>query len=628
MSNTASENRAAEQINESASAARDRAMRLCIGALLLAPVIVVLAALVGRPWHPTADLAIIDLRVRDVWSLNTPLTGLYSRAGWNHPGPVLFSMLSLASLLGGHAAWATRIGGTIMQAVALGWLVWVASARGSRMLLAAATTTALLYLGLSPEVFRQPWNVFVPLPFFAVFIFLVCFVAAGSFRQVIGMSVAGTIIVQTHVAYTPLVVAGFVWALGCAALDARRGVVPDRWRSTLAIATAIWVATWIPPLVGVLVHTPGNLGVLFRYFTEGSHPTVGLHRAIGIMAAEFRVVPPWLGGHDRVQFGSGYSMPASAWWLLVPAVLLAAGAVAARHTRSRSDARMVGFAALLLVVGIVAVSQADEPRAYTLQWRILIAAFVVVASLWPIAAAIAPRLPRPYHLVAVATTIFVVVWGCGVRAASEATPENPESAFNFNHFDRALAQLMEQLDLESTAKGKTILVRPYGTWLPLLFQGVVDALDRRGVDVKVDGASAPTYGSRRVATATRADEVWYVIPQGSLVDRVLDMPGARRIAATDALDAHDELTQLQQSLARELQSAGRADLVVELDSGLVAFALARVPGIDQRVLRSTGELNQEINRKGCRCAIVAVSGPGRLVLPPELPGIDPARPNG
>ena len=542
---------------------------LGIAVLLLAPTIVVLITLVGRPWHPTTDLAIIDLRVRDVWSWNTPLTGLYSRSGWDHPGPLLFWMLGATSLLGGHAAWATHVGGTIVQAIALGWLVWVAAAHGSRMLLAAATTTALLYLGLSPEVFRQPWNVFVPVPFFVLFVFLVCFVAAGSFRQLIGMSIAGTIIVQTHVAYTPLVVVGFGWALGCVLYDARRhGVVPDRWRATATIAAAIWVVTWIAPVFGVLINAPGNLGDLVRYFT-GGHPSVGLGHGIGIMAAEFRAVPPWLGGHDHVQFGSGFALPTSAWWLLVPCVLLGAGALAARHTQSRADTRMVGFAALLLVVGIVAVSQADEPRsAYTLQWRILIAAFVVVASVWSIAATVAPRLARPYHVGAIALALLVVAWGSGVHAASEATSEDPTAAFSFSHFDAPLADLMGQLDLRDVAGHRTVLLRPYGTGLPLLFQGVIDALDRKGVDVKVDGAAAPTYGSAHVITAARADEVWYVIQQGSFLPRALALPGARRVATIDPHIADDELTRLQLALTRQLQSADRPDLADGLDSEL------------------------------------------------------------
>jgi len=153
---------------------------------------------------------------------------------------------------------------------------------------------------------------------------------------------------------------------------------------------------------------------------------------------------------------------------------------------------------------------------------------------------------------------------------------------------------------------------------------VIDALDRKGVNVKVDGAAAPTYGSRRVTTAARVDEVWYVIQQGSFLPRALALPGARRVATTDPHIADDELTRLQRTLTRQLQSAHRPELADGLDSELVAFAVRGVPGVDPQLVRRVAELNQEVDRTvGCRCAIVAVSGPGRLVPPAGFSVIDP-----
>ena len=59
-----------------------------LAALMLLPCIVAIACIAGRPWLPVDDFASIDLHVRDVWSLHPPLTGLYSRPPWNHPGLV------------------------------------------------------------------------------------------------------------------------------------------------------------------------------------------------------------------------------------------------------------------------------------------------------------------------------------------------------------------------------------------------------------------------------------------------------------------------------------------------------------------------------------------------------------
>jgi hypothetical protein len=582
--------------------------------LMLLPPVVALVCLVGRPWHPTDDLAIVDLRVRDVLSWHTPLTGLYSRPGWNHPGPLMFWMIRAVSVVAGGAPWGTRVGVTVFQVVALGWLAWITSKHGLRMLLAAATVTSLTYLGISSDVFRQPWNLWLPLPFFLVFIFLVCLVATGSFRQLIGMSIVGTVIIQTHVGYAPLILAGFAWAIGCAVFDFRRGhVAPVRWRSTVVISGAIWGLSWIPPLVGVVVNAPGNLGLLIRYFASGGHQSVGFDRAAGIMAVEYRIVPPWLGGHDTALPFTAYARSAPLYWLLVPCVLLALGGLAAKRSGSRRDARMVGFAALLFVVGIVAIARADEPRGYTFEWRVAIAAFVVVASLWSIGTAIRANPPSRQRVVAVGAILTVVTWGCVVRAASETTA----SPAGLARRDKTLVQVMSQLRQRGLPKREVVLVRSYGTGVASLLDGVVDALSRTGVDVRVDPDRARLFGSQRVGSAASADEVWYVTEQGSLIPALLHIPSAHVIASTHPISPIEEaeLAGVQHALLQQ-------DPRLPVDSELIAFLATGMPHAEQQEVLLDARLDAEVNRDGgCRCAIVAVSGLSRLTTPTRLPVI-------
>jgi hypothetical protein len=588
-----------------------RVLQLAIASLMVLPPVVAIACLAGRPWHPTDDFAIIDIRVRDVFTRHTPLTGLYSRPGWNHPGPISFWMIRAVSIVANGAPWGTRIGGTVVQAVALGWLAWVTSKSGMRMLLAAATVTSLTFLAITPDVFRQPWNPWIPLPFFVLFIFLVCLVATGAFRQLIGMSIAGTVIVQNHVGYAPLIAAGFAWAIGCVVVDYRRDhTVPVRWRSTMIITGAVVAVLWLPPVIGVATHTPGDLSVLVRYFLSGGHSSVGLHAAVGIMAAQFRFLPPWLGGRDTPLPLTSYARSASALWLVVPVALLVLGGFAAKRSGARSDARMVGFAALLLGVGMIAVSRADEPRGYTFEWRFVVAAFVVVASLWAIARAVQPSPTSRQRTIAIGLIVAVATWGSAVRAVSETTGR---PAF-LEARDATLLQLMNEVNVRSIPKRTKILVRYYGTDLPSLFDGVVDALDRAGIDVRVDAFRARVFGSQRVGTAGAADEVWYVTEQGSLVPALDNIPNAHVIAATHPLPRKDdaELTRMQQVLLRE-----NPRLLV--DSPLVAFLTANDKGVDQTDARRVALLDVEVDRNGgCRCAIVAVAGPSRLIPPAPL----------
>ena len=226
-----------------------RCLRVALTIVMVAPAIAAVAALAGRRWSPTFDLAIIDLRVRDVFTARTPLTGLYSRPGWNHPGPLLFYGIAPLSWLSGHATWATRVGGAMLEAIALVWLAVVTARTSLRLLLAAGVVTSFTYLASNQWLFHEPWNLHVPIPYFVLFVFVAYLAAVGRFRQLVGMSVVGTLLVQTHVGYAPLVFAGFGYVALCTIVDTRnRRPLPDRWRQVVLICVAIWVVTWIAPI--------------------------------------------------------------------------------------------------------------------------------------------------------------------------------------------------------------------------------------------------------------------------------------------------------------------------------------------------------------------------------------------
>ncbi len=77
--------------------------------LVSVPLVVALIAFNRPQWHPIADLAQSELRVRDVGTRHSPLVGLAGRIGpWtdpgSHPGPLSFWALApVYRLLGGTA---------------------------------------------------------------------------------------------------------------------------------------------------------------------------------------------------------------------------------------------------------------------------------------------------------------------------------------------------------------------------------------------------------------------------------------------------------------------------------------------------------------------------------------------
>ena len=81
----------------SSSAARGWLRRalpaIACGAVAL-PFLVTLVATVSERWYPGSDDGLEVLRIADVGGRHTPLTGVISRFGWDHPGPLLFYVLA------------------------------------------------------------------------------------------------------------------------------------------------------------------------------------------------------------------------------------------------------------------------------------------------------------------------------------------------------------------------------------------------------------------------------------------------------------------------------------------------------------------------------------------------------
>jgi hypothetical protein len=59
--------------------------------------------LVGSEFRPIGDYALTEMHVRDV-GRHEVLVGLFSRAGWAHPGPMLFYMMAPFYWLTGRAS--------------------------------------------------------------------------------------------------------------------------------------------------------------------------------------------------------------------------------------------------------------------------------------------------------------------------------------------------------------------------------------------------------------------------------------------------------------------------------------------------------------------------------------------
>jgi hypothetical protein len=266
------------------------------------------------------------------------------------------------------------------------------------------------------------------------------------------------------------------------------------------------------------------------------------------------------------------------------------------------------------VVGVVATARADQPLWYTFQWRVVVAAFVVVVSAWSIATAAEGVAPSATRAVALLGALAIVVWG-SVSHASSIDPNNrePRHHGDLDALERraaALTSVMRQARRGHQLGGKEILVLNVGPTRSL-FDGVVNELDRAGVSVHVAASLKDAFGRERATGTKDAHETWYVTEQGSQVPDLLRLPGARLVADTTPLDPEQDaqLTRSQRELQRQLRDAGRADLAAQVDDSFIAYNAAHAH-VDQQLVQTVAQLDSQVeHRIGCRCAIVAVPKP-------------------
>ena len=154
---------------------------LAIAAIVASPMLLAAVLLATRPWAPVLDMAMTELRVRDVGSRHTPLIGLPGRIGnfpdqGSHPGPLSFYLLAPFYRLTGSRAWGLELGSVAINTAAVALFVWIGHRRAGLLgTLAFGAIAAIAVRGYGLNVLTHPWN-----PYFPVLLWLVVLAAAWS----------------------------------------------------------------------------------------------------------------------------------------------------------------------------------------------------------------------------------------------------------------------------------------------------------------------------------------------------------------------------------------------------------------------------------------------------------------
>lgn len=600
---------------------------LAVAAVLCVPLVIAVVQLRTPTWRPVLDLAMTELRVRDVGTSDTPLIGLPGRIGetleeqGSHPGPLSFYALAPTYRLLGASAWGMQVGTLVIHLAAMLVALALARRRGGALGMAAvAAVLAVLLLGYGAGAMVEPWNPYLPLMWWVVLLLAVWSVAAGDLVALPLAVLAGSFCAQTHVPYLTLSLGLGALAAVWVAVAARRlpGDDPRR-RDTLrwgAVALGLGVVLWLPPTIDQVVNDPGNYAKLVDHFTTppaAEDPPIGVRAAAGEALQRldlWHLTAHQLREPALLTEGSAERFP-SAWR---GAALLVAwgGAVAATWARVR-DRRLVGLHAVTaaaFVLGAVSISRIFGLTWYYLMlWMWAVAALMAVATAWTAwrwwAAGGRPPV-RGQAVVLALGAVVVVFTGRATIAATSAEPSDAELSVVLHELVEPTIGALERGEGPATGRSGTYLV----TWRDALHigsqaYGLMSELDRAGFDVgllPVFRVPATEHRTVEPGEATAVVE----LATGRFVDERREDPRALEVIRVDPRSPDDieRFEALRSRVLAELEAAELEDLVDAVDGNLFGAAVdPRVPDVTRRRM-------DEMLKIGLPTSV--------FVLPPEL----------
>jgi hypothetical protein len=595
-----------------------RVPRWVIVAGLLALVglpLVVAAVSLRRPhWYPVLDLAMTELRLRDVGTRHTPLIGLPGRIGpslaeqGSHPGPLSFYLLTPFYRLFGSSAWAMQAATVVINLAALGTALLIAVRRGGvRLAIAVAALLVVLISGYGLTMLTQPWNPYLPLLWWVVLLLAVWSVACDDLAMLPVAVFAASFCAQTHVPYLGLaaglavltiVVLALAWRRAPRGSTARRSIA--RWT---AASLALAVALWVPPIVDQAVNDPGNLRAIYNHLVtpSGEDEPVGFGR--GAELALLHLDVPGLVVGDSGAVGSlpdpssdpdGSAVPG-----LVALLVWAAAAAASVRLRHRPLMRLHLVVGVSLALGVVSMGRIlGKEWYYLMLWAWGTAALLVLAVGWTVLALVSAWAgPRRRSLANLAGVALVAALGvASVALTVDAVDTDPPEPHLSSALGAVLPETIAALDRgEGGATGRAgryQVVFNDALYFGSQSYGLVSELERAGFDAGMTDLLHVPVTDHRVVRSEDATAM-LVLATGANVDRWRAQPAAVELAYVEPRDSAEraEFARLRSAVIDELRVDRLDDLVPLVDDNLFGASIdERVPDHAQRLMTRMLEL--------------------------------------
>ena len=504
--------------------------------VVVLPIAVVCGGLIGRAWHPASDDAIEVLRIGDVGGAHTPLTGVWSRFGWDHPGPLLFWVLApFERVLGMRGV---LVGTAVVNAVALAVALVAARRRGGWPLVGiVAVVGAALTVALGTDLLIEPWSPWIAvLPFLAYLLAAWC-VSDGDHRWLPVVAGLGTFLVQTHVGYLPLVigVAAIAVVLG-ELVFRRRPVLAGGHRRSVVVAIGALAVLWLAP-VGEQLFGGGNLGALLSFIFQPAQPTAGWAKAWGVFGTEIGFPGAWLGGGDA----SVFEVPTSSVWPALVLTALTAGLAAAAWRRGAASAgRLAALAITATMVGIVATARVTGPMwPYVVRWWWVTAAVMWLSVIWSACALLTHRdIARRMGALGLGAAALIAV-----LAAWKAVPV----VLPVQQMSVASGHLGADTAATPDPTGRYLITSTDSRGWGGVGEGLFVDLHDRGFRLAVPPDWSPPFERWRTQAPSPDWSTLIVVGEDDLSDGWMPPDGAQAIAS------YDPLTTAERSRARALQ---------------------------------------------------------------------------
>lgn len=538
-------------------------------AIVLAPALALGAAVVAAViraradgWYPVGDNAFFALRSRDVFTEHHPLLGTWTSASQtlgfdvNNPGPLLFDVLAIPAKLDPRllpAGVAALVVGSV-----LAMAVCASRVAGRRGVVLALFGSAGLAVAMGPELLVDPWQ-----PHSLLFPFLAAIVAtwatwAGSDGSLIVVAASGSLLVQTHLSYGPvLAVLGLSAAIAVAVRwrmhPRRRG----RIRRVAAGAALLTLVLWAQPLAEQLTADgEGNLERLVDASTTDRDESIGPALGVEIAGTLLSPLPAWLPPSFDDDFQPVLHEPASPPTFVdgpsrsvaaasLAATVLALVAVGTVAWRRRIWTLASGAGVALVTVAVSTATVMTIPlQSYGLaphHVRFLWPASILVTAVLLATVLGSRRGPAIVAGMAVVLSVLSIL----PRDAAVGPESDDYSA-------PVITALAPQLDA-LRGRGPLLFDPRFGRIFEPYSTPVILELERRGIDVVVEDSGLV----RQLGPAREADGdergrffVWEA-------DLALDgRPGFEQIALVEALDGAErrELSALTSELSRWFRS--------------------------------------------------------------------------